>query len=102
MDGTPIKHTPRKRARKQTESDDDFEDEESPSKKRRLPATPSKAVQRKVERAQKTQWKLDWEKWVSRSQWKDDQNTPYKQKLNTSEIHKSDGKSSRQISGIMR
>lgn len=99
MERSPTKQTPRKRSRRQSDSDGDFVlEEESPTKKAKAPATPSKAAQRQAEIAHRKQWKLDWERWIVCSQWKDDPQQPYEQKVNTFEIHKSDGEPARQLS----
>lgn len=92
MEQSPTQQTHRKRSRNQSEPDSEYSiTQESPTKKAKAPAKPSKAAQRKKEAAQRRQWKSDWEDWVAKSQWKDDIENPYEQKLNTFEIHTTGG-----------
>lgn len=53
------------------------------------PQTPSKSALAKAEAAKKREWKAAWNEHVESSYWEKDGS--YRQKVNTMEIHRSDG-----------
>lgn len=65
---------------------------DSPTKRARSsPKTPSKSALKKIEAANKKQWKADWQEWVQQSVWENDDSNPYQRKIPSHEIHRSDG-----------
>lgn len=75
--------------RKRRGSDDDHAEGSAQKKAKATPQTPSKAALAKAEAAKKREWKADWNEYVESSSWEKDDS--YRQKVNTFEIHRSDG-----------
>lgn len=74
--------------------DDSWTDNESPRKKPQTPSSSkrTKRTQKKSETLQKKEWKKEWTEWVTHAKWEKKEDPAYRQKANTYEIHKSDGK----------
>lgn len=83
--------------RKRRDSDDDHVEGpisvpgSAQKKAKTTPKTPSKSALAKAEAAKKREWKAAWNEYVDSSCWEKDDS--YRQKVNTFEIHRSDGQS---------